>query len=79
MLPKWTDATGLADLVRYNLNLRKDEPQFGKFSYAEKVEYWAFLWGTAVMAISGFLRWFNNFALRQVPKWITDAATAAPW
>lgn len=79
MLPKWKDAADLADVVRYNLNLRKEEPQFGKFNYAEKIEYWAFLWGTAVMAISGFLLWFNNFALRHFPKWITDAATTVHW
>ena len=23
--------------------------------------------------------WFNNFALRHFPKWITDAATAVHW
>jgi cytochrome b subunit of formate dehydrogenase len=79
MLPKWKDATDLVDVVGYNLKLRKDEPQFAKFSYAEKIEYWAFLWGTAVMAISGFLLWFNNFALRHFPKWISDAATAVHW
>ncbi len=79
MLPRVKDATDLVDVVRYNLNLSKDEPQFGKFNYAEKMEYWAFLWGTAVMAISGFLLWFNNFALRHFPKWITDAATAVHW
>ena len=79
MLPKWKDATDLVGVVRYNLNLRKDEPQFGKFNYAEKMEYWAFLWGTVVMAISGLLLWFNNFALRHCPKWITDAATAVHW
>jgi len=35
--------------------------------------------GTAVMALSGFLLWFNNFALRHFPKWITDVATAVHW
>jgi formate dehydrogenase gamma subunit len=79
MLPKWKDVTDLVGVVRYNLNLSKEEPQFEKFNYAEKMEYWAFLWGTAVMAISGFLLWFNNFALRHFPKWITDAATAVHW
>jgi formate dehydrogenase gamma subunit len=79
MLPKWKDVTDLLDVVRYNLHVRKEEPQFGKFNYAEKLEYWAFLWGTAVMALSGFLLWFNNFALRHFPKWITDAATAVHW
>jgi cytochrome b subunit of formate dehydrogenase len=79
MLPKWKDVTDLLHVVRYNLNLRKNEPQFEKFNYAEKLEYWAFLWGTGVMALSGFFLWFNNFALRHFPKWITDAATAVHW
>lgn len=79
MLPKMKDVTDLMDVLRFNLGLTKEEPQFGKFNYAEKMEYWAFLWGTAVMAISGLLLWFNNFALRHFPKWITDAATAVHW
>ena len=79
MLPKFKDVTDLRDVILYNLNLRPQEPQFEKFNYAEKLEYWAFLWGTFVMALSGFLLWFNNFALRHFPKWITDAATAVHW
>ena len=79
MLPKFKDVTDLLDVVFYNLGTRKEEPQFAKFNYAEKLEYWAFLWGTVVMALSGFLLWFNNFALRHFPKWITDAATAVHW
>ena len=79
MLPKYKDLTDLIKVVRYNLGSSKEEPQFGKFNYAEKMEYWAFLWGTVVMAGSGFLLWFNNFALRHFPKWITDAATAVHW
>ena len=42
----------------------------------EKIEYLAFLWGTLVMAITGFTLWFNGFALRYLPKWVSDAATA---
>ena len=63
-------------MFRYNLGLASVRPSFGKFSYAEKFEYWAFLWGTVVMALSGFLLWFNNFTLRNFPKWVADAATA---
>ena len=79
MLPKWRDVTDLFDVLLYNFRARKDPPQFAKFNYAEKLEYWAFLWGTVVMGVSGFLLWFNNFALRHFPKWITDAATAVHW
>jgi cytochrome b subunit of formate dehydrogenase len=45
-------------------------------SYAEKAEYWAFMWGTVVMAATGFILWFNNLALSLLPKWVSDAATA---
>lgn len=79
MLPKWKDVTDLIGVLSYNLGMSKEEPQFAKFNYAEKLEYWAFLWGTAVMGASGFLLWFNSFALRHFPKWITDAATAVHW
>jgi cytochrome b subunit of formate dehydrogenase len=76
MLPELKDATDLVQVFAYNLGLSKVEPRFAKFNYAEKVEYWAFMWGTVVMTVSGFLLWFNNFTLRYFPKWISDAATA---
>jgi cytochrome b subunit of formate dehydrogenase len=79
MLPKVKDVTDLIGALFYNLGLRKEEPRFAKFNYAEKLEYWAFLWGTAVMGLSGFFLWFNNFSLRHFPKWTTDAATAVHW
>jgi hypothetical protein len=31
------------------------------------------------MALSGFLLWFDNWSLRNLPKWVTDAATALHW
>ncbi len=76
MLPTTKDPADLVHVFSYNLGIMKTEPRFGKFNYAEKVEYWAFMWGTAVMIVSGLLLWFNNFTLRHFPKWITDAATA---
>ncbi len=79
MMPKFKDATDLVGVLLFNLGLRKEEPRFAKFNYAEKLEYWAFLWGTAVMGVSGFFLWFNSFSLRHFPKWITDASTAVHW
>ena len=76
MIPTIKDATDMLQVFSYNLGLTKQKPNFAKFNYAEKMEYWAFMWGTFVMAVSGFLLWFNNFTLRYFPKWVTDAATA---
>jgi len=76
MLPQVKDATDLVQVLSYNLGITKAEPHFAKFNYAEKMEYWAFMWGTVVMTVSGALLWFNNFTLRYLPKWVSDAATA---
>jgi cytochrome b subunit of formate dehydrogenase len=76
LLPVFQDALDALGIVRYNLGLQPARPQIRTFSYAEKMEYWAFMWGTLVMAASGFLLWFNNLTLRWFPKWLTDAATA---
>ena len=73
--PAPQDLRDLLSMLRFNLGLSSAPPQFGKFSYAEKLEYLAFVWGMLVMMLSGFLLWFNNFALRHFPKWVTDAAT----
>jgi formate dehydrogenase gamma subunit len=68
------DLRQLWQMVKHNLG-RGPRPLFGHFSYAEKIEYWAFVWGTAVMAVTGFLLWFNDFTLRNFPTWVADAAT----
>ncbi len=76
MIPDLGDARALSGMFLYNLGLAEARPTFGKFNYVEKVEYMAFIWGTAVMAATGFTLWFNNLALRYFPKWVSDAATA---
>jgi cytochrome b subunit of formate dehydrogenase len=55
---------------------RPAPPHTGTFGYVEKLEYWAMLWGTALMAVTGVLLWFETVTLRWLPKWVTDLATA---
>ena len=76
MLPESRRYSDITGMLRYNLGLSETRPAFGRFSYVEKIEYLAFLWGTLVMAVTGFMLWFNGFALRYFPKWVSDAATA---
>ncbi len=79
LLPSWQDAKDIANMLRYNLGLIDRRPTFGMFGYAEKMEYWAFMWGTVVMAVSGLLLWAQTWSLRHFPTWVLDAATAAHW
>jgi cytochrome b subunit of formate dehydrogenase len=72
MAPKKIDWHHFIQLVGYNLGLKKEKPRFGRFIYIEKVEYWAMVWGTAVMIITGLFLWFDNLAVNWVPKGFLD-------
>jgi len=41
-----------------------------------KAEYWAVIWGTAVMAATGVLLWAVKYTLAWLPKTWLDVATA---
>lgn len=57
MVPEKKDLTDLIDYVRYNLGFSDEHPRMGKFNFGEKFEYWAVVWGTAVMTLTGFMLW----------------------
>ena len=54
--PRPKDALMLAPMLYY-LGLSKKKPQFGRFTYGEKAEYWALVWGTALMGVTGMMLW----------------------
>jgi len=43
--------------------LFENQPQFGRYNFIEKFEYWAVGWGSAVMVISGFFMWNVELSL----------------
>jgi cytochrome b subunit of formate dehydrogenase len=61
LLPKISDATDAWGVLKYNLGFSTEKPKFHRFSYIEKSEYWALVWGTIVMAATGFFMWFDNY------------------
>ncbi len=65
MLPSIEDVRNAIQSVRYNLGLSKEQPQQGFYTFEEKLEYWAVVWGTIVMGVSGFMLW-NPIATTQV-------------
>jgi thiosulfate reductase cytochrome b subunit len=77
MLPSLQDALDLRDTVLFNLGIRDEEPRMPKFNFGEKVEYWAVVWGTAVMVITGFMLWNPIATTNVLPGSIIPAAKAA--
>ncbi len=79
MMPRFSDATGALLNTAYNLGLRNARPKLTSHSYIEKAEYWAVVWGTLVMIVTGCLLWFNNWAMAFLPKAVLDVATSVHW
>ncbi len=60
--------------VLYYLGRRSDHPKFGQFNYAEKLEYWALVWGVIIMGITGLMAWFEVEVTALLPRWSVDVA-----
>jgi cytochrome b subunit of formate dehydrogenase/mono/diheme cytochrome c family protein len=77
MLPTLQDLRDGAQALLYNLGLAKSFPQMGRYTFEEKMEYWAFVWGTIIMAITGFMMWNPLSTVKFFPGEVIPAAKAA--
>ena len=59
MFPRWKDVKDVTGNFAYYLGIAKTKPKIARFGYAEKAEYWAVLWGTLVMGLTGLMIWFK--------------------
>lgn len=72
LIPKKKDFKDALDLVLFNLGIINQKPTYEMFSFIEKFEYWALVWGNIIMGITGLSLWFENFTLSLIPKWWLD-------
>ncbi len=74
MIANKRDLVNIKENSLYFLGRRETKPQFGRFTYMEKCEYWAMAWGAVIMAVTGLLLWFDNYFIsrRGVPKGFLD-------
>lgn len=77
VLPTWQDAIDLKDWVKFNLGLAAHHPKMPKFNFGEKFEYWAVVWGTGVMIVTGFMLWNPIAVTNHLPGEFIPAAKAA--
>lgn len=77
MLPTIDDAKHIMQDVLYDLGQRKHHAYYGRYNYGEKMEYLAVVWGTLVMAITGFMMWNPIASARFLPGEYIPAAKAA--
>jgi cytochrome b subunit of formate dehydrogenase len=66
LVPSLKDFQDLYHQIRYFLG-KGAPPQFGRFTYWEKFDYWAVFWGIAFIGGSGLVLWFPEFFSRFLP------------
>ncbi len=74
LFPRLQDAKDALEALKFYFGLRQERPLFDRFSYIEKAEYWALIWGTFVMVATGFILWFNTTFMNWTSKLFVDVA-----
>jgi len=72
MVANWKDAKDLFGHMRWMVGLGP-RPQFGRYAYWEKFDYWAVFWGMIVIGFSGYAMWFAPFFAHFLPGWALNA------
>ncbi len=68
------DARDFVAQLLVNLGRPQAPPPRRRWNYAEKAEYWALVWGSVVMIITGIMRIYTEAMLRLLPKVWSDVA-----
>jgi formate dehydrogenase gamma subunit len=74
LFPSWRDVVDAVDNLLYYTFRSKRKVKFGRYDYSQKAEYWALVWGTIVMAITGLVLWFPTFTARHLPALVIPAS-----
>lgn len=73
LLPRIKDLKDALQNLKYHIS-GGEHPKYDRYDYTEKGEYWALVWGTIIMVMTGLILWFPEIAMKYFPKWIIDVA-----
>jgi cytochrome b subunit of formate dehydrogenase len=74
MVPNLKDGVDIVAHFRWFFG-QGPRPQFDRYTYWEKFDYWAVFWGMFIIGGSGVMLWFPFFFSQFLPGWIFNIAT----
>ncbi|MGH7742147.1 MAG: hypothetical protein ACRENS_09000, partial [Candidatus Eiseniibacteriota bacterium] len=74
MLPGRRDLAEFIQSLKWFLK-RGPRPDYGRWTYWEKFDYFAVFWGVAIIGLTGLLLWFPVPFTRLLPGWVLNVAT----
>ncbi len=75
LFPVKKDLADVWQAVRYLTGITKQKPKISRFGYAEKMEYWAVVWGTIIMGVTGIAIWLKIDVTQWLPRWVVMVST----
>ncbi len=77
MIPVLDDVWNFIQQIKFNLGIEARPPRMDRYTFAEKLEYLALVWGTVVMVATGLLLLYPVRWTSLVPGEVVLAAKAA--
>jgi formate dehydrogenase subunit gamma len=77
MIPKWQDLKQLTAFAKYALFLSPERPNYGRYSWKEKLEYLGLFWGIPLLGVTGILLWAESLSSHVFPGWVLNVAYLA--
>jgi formate dehydrogenase subunit gamma len=74
MLPTRKDFTDIVDSLRFGLGLSSHHPQFGRFNYRQKFEYWGLMFCSAIITVTGLILMFPLIVTKILPGQLVAAS-----
>ncbi len=73
LLPRWADIKHFFQHMGWFLGLQK-QPEFDRWGYWEKFDYWAVFWGMVIIGVTGLMLAFPLTTSRSFPGWTLNVA-----
>ena len=72
LIPRKKDFDDFIKSILYDIGKTDRRPEFDRYSYKEKLQYWVISFFVLIMVISGAILMFHNYLFAVFPKWIID-------
>ena len=77
MSPGPQDLRDIITLTKYVCFLSPRRPNYGRFSWKEKLEYLGLFWGIGLIGVTGVLLWAESLSSHVVPGWVLNVCYLA--
>ncbi|MGE5492474.1 MAG: cytochrome C [Actinomycetota bacterium] len=74
LIPNWKDFTDCWAMFKWFLG-KGERPNFDRWAYFEKFDYWAVFWGVNIIGWSGLMLAFPHVTATYLPGWVFNVGT----